>query len=55
VVDEADNNPKQIKTKHFEDGEDYTSTSNQTNAKEETYEAPEEQIRIEEKTPPGYI
>eukprot|EP00253_Pinus_taeda_P005781 PITA_05781 len=51
----ASNNPKQIKTKYFKDDEEYPSTSNQTNAKEETYEALEEQIRVEEKTPSRYV
>ena len=55
AVDEAGNNPKKIKTEGFEDDEHYTSTSNQSNAKEETYEAPEEQIRAEEKTPSRYV
>ena len=42
VVDDAGDNPKQIRTKDFEDEEDYPSTSNQTNNEEETYEAPKE-------------
>eukprot|EP00253_Pinus_taeda_P027922 PITA_27922 len=37
------------------DDEDYPSTSNQTNAKEETYEASKEQIRVQEKTPSTYV
>jgi len=40
VVDEAGDNPKQIKTEDFEDEEDYPSTSKQTNDEEETHEAP---------------
>eukprot|EP00253_Pinus_taeda_P034859 PITA_34859 len=46
----------QVKSKDFEDDdEDFPSTSNQTNAKEETYEAPEEEIRVEEKNPSRYV
>ena len=42
VVDEAGQNPKQVKTEDYEEDEDYPSTSNQTNSEEETNEAPEE-------------
>jgi len=56
VVDEAGENPKQVKTKEWEEDEDYPSTSNQTNAEEEeTNEALEEQITVEEKTPSRYV
>eukprot|EP00253_Pinus_taeda_P027196 PITA_27196 len=51
VVDEEGNIPRQVKSKYFENDEDYPSTSNQTYDEEETLEAPEEQIKIEEKTP----
>ena len=40
MVDEAVQNPKQVKTKDYEEDEDYPSTSNQTNFEEETNEAP---------------
>ena len=55
MVDEEGNNPRQVKSEDFKDDEDYPSTSNQTYDEEETHEAPEEQIRIEEKTPFRYI
>jgi len=55
VVDEEGNNPRQVKSEYFEDDEDYPSTSNQTYEEEETYEAPEEQIRVKEKTPSRYV
>ena len=55
VVDEEGNIPRQVKSEDFEDDEDYPSTSNQTYDEEETHEAPEEQIRIEEKTPSRYV
>ena len=55
VVDEAGKNPKQVKTKDCGEGEDYPSTSNQTNSKEETNEAPKEQITAKEKTPSRYV
>ena len=43
MVDEAGKNPKQVKNEEWEEDEDYPSTSNQTNAKEEeTNEAPKE-------------
>ena len=35
VVDEAGENPKQVKTEEWEEDENYPSTSNQTNAEEE--------------------
>ena len=55
MIDEEGNNPRQERSEVFEDDGDYTSTSNQIHDEEETHEAPEEQIRIEEKTPSGYI
>ena len=55
MVDEEGNNPRQVKSEDFEDDGDYSSTSNQTYDEEETYEAPEEQIRVEEKTPSRYV
>eukprot|EP00253_Pinus_taeda_P008682 PITA_08682 len=55
VVDEEGKNPKQVKTECYEKDEDYLYTSNQTNSKEETNEAPEEQIMVEEKTPARYV
>ena len=48
MVDEAWKNPKQVKTKDYEEDEDYPSTPNQTNSEEETNEALEEQIKVEE-------
>eukprot|EP00253_Pinus_taeda_P025170 PITA_25170 len=52
VVDEACKNPKQIKTKDYdnEEDEDHFPTSNHTDFEKETNEAPEEEITIEEKT-----
>ena len=41
-ANEAGKNPKQVKTEDYEEDEDYPSTSNQTNSKEETNEAPKE-------------
>jgi len=55
VVDGEGNIPRQVKSKGFKDDEDYHSTSNQTNDEEDTYEEPEEQIRVEEKTPSRYV
>ena len=56
MVDEAGENPKQVNTEEWEEYEDYPSTSNQANAKEEeTNEAPEEQITVEEKNPSRYV
>ena len=51
MVDEEGNTPRQVKSENLEDDEQYPSTSNQIHDEEETHEAPEEQIRIEEKTP----
>ena len=55
MVDEACKNPKQVKTEGCEEDEDYPPTSNQTNSKEETNEAPEEELMIEEKTSSRYV
>eukprot|EP00253_Pinus_taeda_P020170 PITA_20170 len=60
VVDEEENTPRQVRSEDFEDDEDYPLTSNQIHDEEETYEEetheePEEQIRIEEKTPSRYV
>ena len=55
MVDEEGNIPRQVKSEDFEDDEDYPSTSNQTYDEEKTHEAPEEEIRREEKTPSKYI
>lgn len=55
MVDEAGKKPKQVKTKDYEEDEDYHSTSNHTNSKEETNDAPEEQIMVEEKNPSRYV
>jgi len=55
VVDEAGQNPKHVKTKDYEEDEDYPSTSNHTNSEEETNETPKEQIMIEENTPSRYV
>lgn len=55
MVDEEGSTPRQVRSEEFEDDEDYPSTSNQIHDEEETHEAPEEQIRIEEKTPSRYI
>jgi len=46
---------KKIKIEDYEDNEDYHSTSNPTNFEEETNEAPEEEITVEEKTPSRYV
>eukprot|EP00253_Pinus_taeda_P013836 PITA_13836 len=43
----------EVRSEDFEDDEDYPS--NQIHDEEETHEAPEEQIRIEEKTPSRYV
>eukprot|EP00253_Pinus_taeda_P022128 PITA_22128 len=53
--EEASQAQKQVKSEDFEDGEDYPSKSNQIHDEEETHEAPEEQIRIEEKNPSRYV
>eukprot|EP00253_Pinus_taeda_P033541 PITA_33541 len=53
VVDEACKNPKQIKSTEDYDNEedlDYFPTSNQNHIEEETNEAPEEEIMVEDKT-----
>ena len=53
VVDEACKNPKQIKSIEDYDNEedrDYFPTSNQNHIEEETNEAPEEEIMVEEET-----
>ena len=56
VVDEVGKNPKQVRTKEWEEDEENPSTSNQTNVEEEeTNEAPEEKIMAEEKTPSRYV
>eukprot|EP00253_Pinus_taeda_P033589 PITA_33589 len=55
VVDEKENTPRQVRSEDFEDDEDYPSPSNQIHDQEETHEALEEQIRIEEKTPSRYV
>ena len=60
MVDEEESTPRQVRSEDFEDDEDYPSTSNQIHDEEETYEEetheePEEQIRIEEKTPSRYV
>eukprot|EP00253_Pinus_taeda_P028614 PITA_28614 len=55
VVDEEGKTPRQVKFEDFEDDEDYPSMSNQIHDEEETHESPEEQIRIEEKTPSMYV
>ena len=55
MVDEACKNTKQIKTEDCEEDEDYPPTSNQTNTEEETNEALEEEITVEEKTPSRYV
>ena len=49
VVDEEGNIPRQVNYENIKEDEDYPS--NQTDDEEEPQEAPEEQIRIEEKTP----
>eukprot|EP00253_Pinus_taeda_P026865 PITA_26865 len=43
-----------IKTKDYEEDEDHFLTSNHMDSEEETNEAPEEEITIEEKTPSRY-
>ena len=55
MVDETCKNPRQIKIEEHEEDEDCPSTSNQTNSKEETNEAPEEEIMVEEKTLSMYV
>eukprot|EP00253_Pinus_taeda_P018868 PITA_18868 len=56
-VDEACKNPKQIKTEahNNEEDEDHFPTSNHIDSEEETNEAPEEEITIEEKTSSRYV
>eukprot|EP00253_Pinus_taeda_P003963 PITA_03963 len=53
VVDEKGYIPRQVNYENIEEDEDYPQ--NQTDDEEETHEEPEEQIRIEEKTPSRYI
>jgi len=53
VVDEKGYIPRQVNYEDIEDDEDYSP--NQTNDEEEPQEAPEEQIRIEEKTSSRYV
>jgi len=53
VVDEKGNIPRQVNYENIQEDEDYPS--NQTDNEEEPQEAPEEQIRIEEKTPSKYV
>ena len=53
VIDEEGNIPRQVNYENIEEDEDYPS--NQTHDEEEPQEAPEEHIRIEEKTPSRYI
>eukprot|EP00253_Pinus_taeda_P011317 PITA_11317 len=58
VVDEKGYIPRQVNHEDIEEDEDYPQ--NQTNGEEETYEEetheePEEQIRVEEKTPSRYV
>ena len=55
MVDEACKNQKKVKTEDCGEDEDYPSTSNQTNSEEETNEALEEKIMVEEKTPSRYV
>ena len=53
VVDEKGNIHRQVNYENIEGDEDYPS--NQTDDEEEPQQALEEQIRIEEKTPPRYV
>ena len=57
MIDEACKNLKQIKNEDYdnEEDEDYFPTSNHTDTKEETNEAPEEEIMVEEKTSSMYV
>ena len=57
VVDETCKNPKQIKTEVYDNEEDeyYFPTSNHTDSEEETNEALEEEIMVEEKTSSRYV
>ena len=57
MVDEACKNPKQIKNKDYdnEEDEDHFPTLNHTDSEEETSEAPEEEITLEENTPSRYV
>ena len=57
VVDEACKNPKQTKIEDYDNEEDgeYFPTTNHDNIEEETNEAPEEGITVEEKTPSRYV
>ena len=55
MVNEACKNPKQRKTKDYEEDKDYLATSNHTDTEEETNEAPEEEIMVEEKTSSRYV
>ena len=53
MVDEKGYIPRQVNYEDIEEDEDYSP--NQTDDEEEPQEAPEEQIRIEEKTPSRYV
>ena len=53
VVDEKGYIPRQVNHEDIEEDEDYSP--NQTDDEEEPQEAPEEQTRIEEKTPSRYV
>eukprot|EP00253_Pinus_taeda_P034006 PITA_34006 len=53
VVDEKGYIPRQVNHEDIQEDEDYSP--NQTDDEEETHEEPEEQIRIEEKTPSRYV
>jgi len=53
VVDEKGYIPRQVNYENIEEDEDYPP--NQTDDEEEPQEAPEEQTRIEEKTPSRYV
>lgn len=57
VVDEACKNPKKIKIEYYENEEDgdYFPTSNKNYIEEETNEAPEEEIMVEENTMSRYV
>ena len=53
VVDEKGYIRRQVNYENIQEDEDYPP--NQTDDEEESQEAPEEQIRIEEKTPSRYV
>jgi len=53
VVDEKANIPREVNYENIEEDEDYPP--DQTDDEEEPQDAPEEQIRIEEKTPSRYV